>query len=82
MINFKPIFTMTLLPEFFLTFLGVVFCAGDVTALAFLLNWQQMAPSPDERRHRLLRGVVPGTVVLLALLLLAIVQLMLLWSGQ
>ena len=73
---------MTLLPEFFLTFLGLIFCAGDVTALAILLNWQEMAPSPDERRHRLLRGVVPGTLLLLSLLLLTIVQLTLMWSGQ
>lgn len=73
---------MTLLPQFFLTFLGVLFCAGDITALALLLNWQQLAPSPSQRRHRLLRGVLPGTILLLGLLQLASAQLMLLWSRQ
>ena len=66
-------------PQFALTLLGVLFCAGDVTALALLLTWQERAPSPHVRRLRLLRGVLPGTVLLLALLLLALVHLMLLW---
>ncbi|WP_158010120.1 hypothetical protein [Hymenobacter glacialis] len=39
-------------------------------------------PSPDARRHRLLRTVLPLAVVLVALLLLAFVQIMLLWSEQ
>lgn len=66
-------------PQLALTLLGSLFCAGDVAVLAWLLTWQERAPSPDLRRLRLLRGVLPGTVVLLALLLLALVQLMLLW---
>ena len=70
------------LPQFALTFLGLIFCAGDVAALGYLLTWQQRAPSPAQRRHRLLKGVLPGAAVLIALLLLALVQTMLLWSDQ
>ena len=73
---------MTMLPQFVLTLLGLLLCAGDLTALALLLTWQERAPSPATRRQRLLRGVLPGTVVLLALLLLVVVQLALLWAGQ
>jgi hypothetical protein len=72
----------TMNPDFALTFLGMLFCAGDVAALGFLLSWQERAPSPATRRERLLRGVLPGTIILLALLLLALVQIMLLWSEQ
>lgn len=71
-----------MLPQFAFTFLGLIFCAGDLTALALLLTWQERAPSPALRRLRLWRGVLPGTALLLALLLLTMVQLMLLWSGQ
>ena len=73
---------MTMLPQFALTLLGLLFCAGDLTVLALLLTWQERAPSPAARRGRLLRGVLPGTAVLLALLLLVVVQLALLWAGQ
>ncbi|WP_375418747.1 hypothetical protein [uncultured Hymenobacter sp.] len=69
---------MTTLPQFALTVLGLLFCAGDVAALALLLTWQERAPSPDARRLRLLRGVLPASALLLALLLLAVVQLALL----
>lgn len=72
----------TFLPNFFLTFLSILFCAGDVAALGFLLEWQARAAAPTERLRRLLRGVLPGATVLVALLLLAFVQTMLLWSGQ
>jgi hypothetical protein len=73
---------MTGLPQLLLTFLGLLFCAGDVAALAVLLTWQERAATPAARRQRLLRGVLPGAVVLVALLLLAFVQTLLLWSGQ
>jgi len=73
---------MTLLPQFALTLVGLLFCAGDVAALGFLLTWQERAASPAARRQRWLRGVLPATAVLLGLLLLALTQLMLLWSGQ
>lgn len=69
-------------PQFALTFLGILFCVGDVAALGVLLTWQQRAPTPDARFRRWLRGVLPATVVLLALLLLAFTQLMLLWSNR
>lgn len=62
------------------TLLGVLFCAGDVAVLGLLLTWQERAASPAARRQRLLRGVLPATAVLLGLLLLALTQLMLLWS--
>ena len=65
-----------------LTVLGLLFCVGDVAALGFLLTWQERAASPDARWRRLVRGVLPATVVLLALLLLALTQFMLLWSRQ
>lgn len=68
--------------QFGLTLLGILFCAGDVAALGVLLTWQERAPSPSVRRARLLRGVLPGALVLGALLLLALVQTMLLWSRQ
>ena len=73
---------MTSIPQFVLTFLGVLFCIGDVAVLGLLLTWQERAASPSARRLRLLRGVLPATVVLLSLLLLAFTQLMLLWSRQ
>lgn len=73
---------MTSLPQFALTFLGILFCFGDVAALGLLLTWQERAPSPDLRWRRLLRGVLPATIVLLALLLLAFTQIMLLWAPR
>ena len=69
-------------PQFALTFLGVLFCIGDVAALGMLLTWQERAPTPDLRWRRLVRGVLPATAVLLGLLLLAFTQLMLLWSRE
>lgn len=73
---------MNAIPQFALTLLGLLFCVGDVTMLGFLLSWQDRAATPDARFRRLLHTVLPATVVLLALLLLAFTQLMLLWSGQ
>ena len=73
---------MTSFPQFALTFLGLLFCVGDVAMLGFLLTWQERAPSPAMRRQRLVRGVLPATVLLLGLLLLAFTQLMLLWSSN
>jgi hypothetical protein len=73
---------MTSLPPVVFVLLGVLFCASDVAVLGLLLTWQERAPSPDLRRQRLLRGVLPATVVLLGLLLLAFTQLMLLWSNH
>lgn len=73
---------MTSLPQLALTLLGLLFCAGDVAALSFVLTWQARAATPDTRRLRLVRGVLLATAVLLGLLLLALTQLMLLWSGQ
>jgi hypothetical protein len=70
---------MTFLPQIVLTLLGILFCAGDLAALGFVLTWQERAPSPATRRQRLLRGVLPAAVVLLGLLLLVFTQLMLLW---
>ena len=70
---------MTFLAQFALPLLGLLFCAGDVGALAVLLTCQERAPTPRLRRQRLLPGVLPGTVLLLGLLLLALVQLLLLW---
>jgi hypothetical protein len=71
---------MTPLPQFALTFLGILFCFGDVAALGLLLTWQERAPSPDLRWRRLIRSVLPATAVLLGLLLLAFTQVMLLWT--
>ncbi|MBD2767351.1 hypothetical protein IC235_05545 [Hymenobacter sp. BT664] len=73
---------MNTLPQLALTFLGLLFCAGDVAALGFLLTWQERASSPAGRRQRLVRGVLPAATLLLSLLLLALTQLMLLWSQQ
>ena len=52
-----------------------------VAALGLLLAWQERAASPDARCWRLVRGVLPATIVLLALLP-AFTQLMLLWSRR
>ncbi|MDO7852883.1 hypothetical protein [Hymenobacter convexus] len=73
---------MNALPQFALTFLGILFCIGDVAALGVLLTWQERGATPDVRWQRLVRGVLPATVVLLGLLLLAFTQLMLLWSSK
>ena len=71
---------MTSLPQIALTLLGLLFCVGDVAVLGLVLTWQERAASPAARRQRLVRGVLPATVALLGLLLLAFTQLMLLWS--
>ena len=68
------------LPNLLLTALALLFCAGDVAALGFLLAWQERAASYRARRARWWRGVVPGATVLGALLLLALWQTMRLWS--
>ena len=73
---------MSSFSQFALTFLGLLFCIGDVAALSFVLSWQERAATPDARWKRLVRGVLPATLVLLALLLLAFTQLMLLWSAN
>ena len=73
---------MNVLPQLALTLLGLLFCAGDIAALGFLLTWQERAATLALRRRRWVRGVMPATVVLLSLLLLALTQLMFLWSGQ
>ena len=78
----KTNLAMNLIPQFALTFLGILFCATDVAMLCFLLEWQERAAAPADRLRRLVRGLIPGAVVLVALLLLALVQTMLLWSGQ
>jgi hypothetical protein len=73
---------MAAFSQFALTFLGILFCIGDVAALGVLLTWQERGATPDVRWQRLVRGVLPATVILLALLLLAFTQLMLLWSSK
>lgn len=73
---------MNSFPQLALTMLGLLFCAGDVAVLGLLLAWQERAASPAARWRRLVRGVLPATVLLLGLLLLALTQLMLLWSRQ
>lgn len=73
---------MNFFPAFALILVGVLFCAGDVAALGYSLSWQERAASPDTRWRRLVRGVLPATVVLLTLLLVAFTQLLLLWSRQ
>ena len=73
---------MTGLSQLLLTFLSLLFCTGDVAILGVLLTWQERAPSSSVRRQRLLHRVLPIAVVLVALLLLAFVQIMLLWSEQ
>ena len=72
----------TTLPNFALTLLGILFCAGDVAAIGWLLEWRTRADVPAERLRRGWRTVLPGAVVLVALLLLAMVQMMMLWAGQ
>ena len=71
---------MNQLTQLAITLFGALFCIGDVAVLGLVLTWQERASSPDLRRRRLVRGVLPATLVLLALLLLALTQLMLLWS--
>ena len=73
---------MAAFPQFALTLLGLLFCAGDVALLGLLLTWQERAASSALRRQRLLRGVLPAAVLLLGLLLLALTQVMLLWSPR
>ena len=73
---------MNALPQLALTLLGLLFCVGDIAALGFLLTWQERAATLALRRRRWVRGVLPVTAVLLSSLLLALTQLMLLWSEQ
>ncbi len=72
----------TNLPNFALTLLGILFCAGDVAAIGWLLEWRNRAAVPAERLRRGWRTVLPGAVVLVVLVLLAMVQMMMLWTGQ
>ena len=73
---------MNAFPQLALTLLGLLFCVGDIAALGFLLTWQERAATLALRRRRWVRGVLPATAVLLSSLLLALTQLMLLWSEQ
>ena len=73
---------MAAFPQFALTLLGLLFCATDVVLLGLLLTWQERAASSALRRQRLLRGVLPAAALLLGLLLLALTQVMLLWSPR
>lgn len=68
--------------QFMYLALCLVTCFGDLATFGFLLSWRDRAATPSLRRARLLRGVVPGAVVLGALLLTALVQAMLRWSEQ
>lgn len=68
--------------SFALTFLGLLFCIGDVALLGCLLTWQERAATLALRRRRGVRGVLPAAALLLALLLLAFTQMLLLWSGR
>jgi hypothetical protein len=71
-----------MLLQFSLTVIGLLICAGDVAALAFLLSWQDHAADPISRRQRLLTGVLPISCLLLLVLLGAMFLLMMLWSPQ
>ena len=78
----STLFLVNSFSQMAITLPGLLFCAGDVLALGFLLACQERALSPATRLRRRLRAVLPATAVLLGLLLLAFTQLMLLWSGQ
>ena len=71
-----------MLLQFSLTVVSLLICVGDVTALAMMLTWQERAATPDVRRQRLLTGVVPGSSLLLLVLLGVLFFLLMLWSPQ
>ncbi|SNR41913.1 hypothetical protein [Hymenobacter mucosus] len=70
---------MTFLP-LLLTVAGGLFCVGCVASLAFLLTWRDFAATPPERTRRHWWAVLPGTALLLGLLLWTLLHVMLLWT--
>ncbi|GAB2769127.1 hypothetical protein HNQ93_000273 [Hymenobacter luteus] len=63
-----------------LTLAGSLLCAGCIGALAVLLTWRERAASAPERWQRLVTVVLPGSVVLLGLMLWTLLHVMLLWA--
>ncbi|GAB3306071.1 hypothetical protein [Hymenobacter tenuis] len=63
-----------------LTLGGLLLCALCLAALAVLLTWRERAPSTTERWRRLIAVVLPGSAVLLGLLLWTLLHVMLLWA--
>ncbi|GGG31853.1 hypothetical protein [Hymenobacter glacieicola] len=63
-----------------LTLAGVLLCAACIGALAVLLTWRERAASGPERRRRLLTVVLPGSALLLGLVLWTLLHVMLLWA--
>jgi NADH:ubiquinone oxidoreductase subunit 6 (subunit J) len=68
--------------QLFVSLTMVLLCAGGVAVLALVLAWQERAASPDVRRQRLLRLVLPVASAVLALMLGAVFLVMMVWSPQ
>jgi len=68
--------------QFFVSLTMVLLCAGGVAVLALVLAWQERAATPDVRRQRLVRLVLPVASAVLALMLGAVFLLMMVWSPQ
>lgn len=65
---------------YFLTLAGGLLCAACVVGLGFLLSWRDFAATPPERARRFLLVVLPGSSLLLGLLLWTLLHVMLLWT--
>ena len=63
-----------------LTFLGLVWCLGSITALATLLTWRERAATVAARTRRLLAVVLPAAALLLGSMLWTLLHVMLLWG--
>ena len=63
-----------------LSFLGMLWCAGSVAALAALLTWRERAATFMARSQRLVMVVLPCATVLLGSVLWVMLHVMLLWG--
>ncbi|WP_019948557.1 hypothetical protein [Hymenobacter aerophilus] len=66
--------------NFFLTFLGLLWCVVSIVILATLLTWRERAATPPARSWRLLAVVLPAAALLLGSVLWTLLHVMLLWG--
>ncbi|UOQ78233.1 hypothetical protein MUN84_06505 [Hymenobacter sp. 5516J-16] len=63
-----------------LTLAGVLLCAACIGALALLLTWRERAATAPARWQRFVTVVLPGSALLLGLMLWTLLHVMLLWA--
>ena len=68
------------LTQFAFSALALAFCFRDAAILGLRRPWRGRLAPPGRRRFRLLRGMLPGAVVLAAVGLKVLTKLLLLWA--